>query len=64
VLLEMANTLMQAVDDRLTGRDNLVLVVVEVEDPAREGLRVADIHGEDDQVDHRVEDQDAAEHQD
>ena len=32
---EVANALVQAVDDRLTGRDNLVLVVVEVEDPAQ-----------------------------
>ena len=41
-----------------------VSVVLDAVFIRRKGLRVADIHREDDQVDCRVEDQDAAEHQD
>src|SRR6516225_6186166 len=32
---EMANTLMQAIDDRLTCRNDLVLVIVKIEDPVQ-----------------------------
>ena len=40
---EMADALMQAIDDRLAGGDDLVLVIVEVEDPAQRLLRRRDV---------------------
>ena len=40
---EMADALMQAIDDGLPGRDDLVLVVVKIEDPAQGLLRRRDV---------------------
>ena len=40
---EMPNALMQAIDDRLAGLDDLVLVIVEVENPVERLLRRRDV---------------------
>ena len=40
---EMPNALMQAIDDRLAGFDDLVLVIIEVENPVERLLRRRDV---------------------
>ena len=40
---QMANALVKAIDDRLAGLDDLILVVIEVEDPVQRLLRRRDV---------------------
>ena len=40
---EMSDALVQAIDDGLSGRDDLVLVIIEIKDPVKRLLRRRDV---------------------